>query len=220
MVNGRATDGERGLTRQRKSHSELEGKEDVTLRPDVSEVRRIRIERLDADTTTRRFVATPEMTSESHATLPRSKSRSTHRRKKVHHYQSGKEETKHRRRTKSTSKDEPSYVYSSPVDRTHSSRTSIQETRTLGRDGESSDSEADSAQSEPLQVKPRRRRIKIVYVDEEDYKPLRSKERRSKIDKEGRDRHRDVDESVRRSRQQRSRRQSSADVPHVSSSRR
>jgi hypothetical protein len=219
MANSRATDGEDRVRRRRKSYSELEGKEKVTPEPEVSEVRRIRIERLEGNTTTRRSVATPKMTSESHATLSSLKSGSSHRRKSVHHRHSGKEETKHRRRTKSTSKDKSSYVYRSAVDRSCSSRTSVSEARRLGRDGESSDSEADSTQSEPIQVKPRRRKIKIVYVDEEDYKSSNPKERRSRTDREGKSHDRDIDESVRRSRAH-SRRHSVVDAPPISSHRR
>lgn len=220
MANPRATDGEqRGARRRRKSYSELEGRERVTLEPNVSEVRRIRVERLEGNTTARRSVAIPKMTSDSHAILPSLKSASSHRRKSHHHHRSGKEETKHRRRTRSSSKDESTYVYRSAIDESHSSRTSVPEARGLGHDENSSDSEADSTHSEPIPAKTRRRKIKLVYVDGEGYKSSKLKERLSKTDREGKSHDRDIEESDRKSRAH-TRRQSVVDAQPASSHRR
>ena len=218
MANFLPTDGKDRVRRRRKSHSELEGIEIVTPELDVSEVRRIRIERLKGNTTTRRSVATPKMTSESHATLPSLKSASSQRRKSVQSRHSGKEETKHRRQ-KSTSKDDYPYVYRSSVKNPHASRTSLPKAGDVHGEEESSDSEADSTQSEPIEAKPRRRKIKIVYVDEDVYKSSKHGERRSRTDKDRKGDDRDTDKSVRSSRTH-SRRHSVVDAPTISLRRR
>lgn len=202
------------------SYSELEGGEKVTPEPEVSEVRRIRIERLEGHATTRKPAATPKMTSESHATLPSLKSRSIHRRKKDRHHHSGNEERKHRSRRKSTSKVEPTYVYGSATERPKPSRTHISETRRLGGDGDSTDSAEDSTESEPVRVKSTKRKIKIVYVDDQDRKTSRTKERRPRTEREVRDRPRDDEASVHRSRAPVSRRHSAIEVPSASTHRR
>jgi hypothetical protein len=205
--------------RRRKSHSELEGKKEVTLALDVCEVRRIRIERLESGiTTTRRTEAIPRMTSESQTTLPSVKSRSSHRRKKDRQNTSGDAETRHHRRKKSAARN--SYVYSSPAGKSQSSRINISAKGTLAHDEESSDSGEDSTRSEPVQSKPRKRKIKIVYVDEDDYISSKPKERRSWTEKGPRECPRDVQESVRRSRAIPSRRHSVVNAAPVSSHRR
>lgn len=215
-------DGDRRVRRRRRSHSELEdeeiyksrGKEKITLEPDVSEVRRIRIERLEGSTSTRRSVATPKMTSESHATLPSLKSASSHRRR--HDPRRSTASTKHRTKRKSTSKDDstPTYVYGTPADRPQSSRITKSDTRKLGKDGESSESEDEdeddrATHSEPTREKPRKRKIRVIYIKEgEEPKSSKPKERRVKSDEETRDRPRDSHESVRRSRAHTTRRKS------------
>jgi hypothetical protein len=220
MANSRAADGERRVRRRRSSYSELEGGEKVTPEPELSEVRRIRLERLEGNATTRKPAASPKMTSESHATLPSLKSRSTHRRKKDRHHHSGTEERKHRSRRKSTSKVEPTYVYGSPTERSKPSRTRISETRRLGADGDSTDSDEDSTKSEPVRIKSQKRKIRIVYVEDQDHKTSRTKERRLRAEREVRDRTRDDEESVHRSRAHVPRRQSAVEIPPASTHRR
>ena len=223
MANSQSADGERRVRRRRRSYSELEGeklyksrgKEKVTLEPDISEVRRIRIDRLEAGSTSRRSSETPKMTSVSHATLPSLKSASSHRRRKEHRRST--EETKHSRRRKSTSKDESTtrYVYGKPADRSQSSRITISETRRLGRDGESSESEEERAtQSEPIVEKPKERKIRVVYITEES-KP-KHKERRSRAEKVVGDQTRHIEESGSRSRAHESRRKPAAYAPPAS----
>jgi hypothetical protein len=213
------------MRRRRRSYSELDderltksrGKEKVALEPDVSEVRRIRVERLEGSTSTRRTAATPKMTSESHATLPSLKSASSHRRKD---HRRSTVSTKHRTRRKSTSKGDstPTYVYGTPADRSQSSRITISEVKKLSRDGESSESEEEdedeedgATHSEPIREKPKKRKIKVIYIKEDDSKSSSTKERRGKSDKEIRDRPRDSHESVRRSKAHTTRRKSIAE---------
>ena len=217
------------MRRRRRSHGEWEdeklyksrGEEKITLEPDVSEVRRIRVERLEGSTSTRRSVATPKMTSESHATLPGLKSTSSHRRRKGP--QRSTVSTKHRTRRKSNSNDDstPTYVYGPSADRSQTSRNTISETRKLGRDEESSASEEDedeenhTTHSGPVREKPKRK-IRVVYVKENSLKSTKPKERRVKSYKETRDRPKDSSESVRRSRVHTSRRKSVAEERPVS----
>ena len=223
MANSQSADGERRVRRRRRSYGELEGdkssksrgKETVTLEPNSSEVRGIRIDRLEAGSTLRRSSETPKMSSDSHATLPSLKPASSHRRRKENHR--SPEETTHRRRRKSTSKDDSTttYVYGKPADRSQSSRITISETRRLGRDGESSESEEERpTHSNPVKEEPKQRKIRIVYIDEES-KP-RHKERRSRAEKLLVEETRDGGESGHRSRARESRRKSFADVPPAS----
>lgn len=202
-------------TRRRNSYSELESREEVTPELNVSEVRRIRIERLESTTTTRRSEATPDMPSESNATLPSLKSRSIHRRKKERQHHSSDEETKHRRRRKSTVQD--ARVYGSPVGKSQS-RITISGTK--GVEEVSGDSEDDSTKSEPVEHKPRKRRIKIVYVDEGEYKSSKPKVRRSRTDQSSRERPRHGEEFNHRSRASQSRRHSVVEKPPISSHKR
>ena len=211
------------MRRRRRSYSGLDdrnlyksrGEEKITLEPDVSEVRRIRIERLEGSTSSRRSVATPKMTSESHAPLPSLKSASSHRTR--HNPRRSTASTKHRTKRKSTTKDDsiPSYVYGTPADRPQSSSITISETRKLGRDGESSETEEedeDATHSEPIREKPRKRKIRVIYVKEgEESKSSKPYERRVKSDQEFRDRPRDSHDSVRRSRVHAPRRKSSVE---------
>ena len=190
------------------------GKENVTLEPDVSELRRVRVERLEGSTSTRRTTAAPKMTSESHATLPSLKSASSHRRRD---HRRSTVSTKHRTRRKSTSKGDstPTYVYGTPADRPQSSRIAISDVRKLSRDGESSESEEDEEDSgihsEPVREEPKKRKIRVVYVKEDGSKSSRPRERRVKSSKEIRERPRSSHESVRRSRAHTTRRKSIAE---------
>lgn len=220
MADSRAPEDELGVRRRRKSDSELDSEEKVTSESDVPSMRRIRIERVEGNTTTRRSVATPKMSSESHATLRSEKSGSTHRRRKSHHHHSGKEEGKHRRRRNSTSKDESPYVYGSPLNRPPTLRANNLRIRKPSQDIESTSSDAESTQSDPVvEVKPRKRKIKIVYVDDDDRKYSKSKEYRSTTNREGRVRHSDAEKIVRRSRATPTRRQSAVEMPQTSTHR-
>jgi hypothetical protein len=183
------------------------------LEPVVSEVPRLRVERLEGSTSTRRSVATPKMTSESHATLPSLKSVTSHRRR--HDSRRSTVSTKQRTKRKSIPKDDstPTYVYGTPADRSQSSRITTTETRKLGREGESSvsedeDGEEDATHSEPIREKPKKRKIRVIYVDDEEPKSSKPREHRVKLDREIRDRPRDCHESVGRSRAHPTRRKS------------
>jgi hypothetical protein len=204
-----------------RSHDELgdeklhksRGKERVTLEPDISGVRRIRVERLEGSPT--RTAATPTMTSESHATLPSLKSSSGHRGRRDQHRSS--DEKKHRRRRKSTVKEDgaTAYVYGDPAERSQPSRNTTTESRKLGRDGESSESDDDAViEIEPVK-EPKKRKIRIVYMTEDEGRATRRKGRRSK-EKESTDAPRNSGEPVRRSRAHHSRRKSVVEAPPAS----
>jgi hypothetical protein len=213
------------MRRPRKSHSELDDakvetprdKEEVRFEPDPSEVRRLRIERLESTTTPCTSAPTLNMASESHATLPGASSSSGHRRRKDQHRRS--EETTRRRRRESTAKDGPAYVYEGPTDRSQSSHITVSETRRLGRDGESSESDEDApTQSDPVDTKPRKRKTRVVYVTEET-RSSGIKQRRSKDDQDlVRTKH--VEGYVRKSRVRQSRRGSVAEAASASPPRR
>ena len=127
-------------------------------------------------------------------------------------------DTKHRTRRKASSKDgsTPTYVYGAPADRSLPSRITISETRKLGRDGESSESEYNDGEdeegrathSEQVMEKPKKRKIRVVYVKEDDAKFFKPRERPARPDREIRDRPRKSDESVKRSRAHLTRRKS------------
>jgi hypothetical protein len=218
----------RRVRRRHESHSGLDGEklyksrgnETVTLLPDEQEVRRIRIERLEGRTSASKSVgrsplrSSANMTEESIAT-PSLRSTPSHRRRSVREVRP--EEKKYRGRRKSSTKEDErtEYVYGPPTGRPKSSRITISETRRLGRDGETSESEEErETQSESVRGKrPKEKKIRVIYVSKEEAKSLRHKEKRVKPEKESSERPRSSEESVRRSRTQRSRRNSIAEVP-------
>ncbi|TAQ86368.1 hypothetical protein B7494_g5330 [Chlorociboria aeruginascens] len=182
MANFQAANGLRGSRRRRDDSSELDdeetlksrSKERVTLNPDASEVRRIRIERLEEGASrTRTNASLSNMTSESHATLTSSKSTSSHRRRK---HRSPKE-SEHRRRRKSPRRESTTrYVYGAPDVVADAPRITASETRRSGGDGEEDDSsKGDDSQTET--IKPRKRRVKVIYVPEEQTRLVYSSRR-------------------------------------------
>jgi hypothetical protein len=207
----RLVDGERRVRQRTSSSSSLEDEDVFESREQTaSELRRIRIERLEGSSSPRRRSTTQTMPSESHATLPSHKSLSSHRRRRRH--QRDSEEKEHRSRRKSTAKDESvDYVYGPPADRPKSSRIVVKETRRLGRVGESSESE-----EEPIVRSPRERRseekekkIKVIYITREQLKSSRHRHTESspELSRGGRD-------SPKRSSTHRTRR-SVAELPHA-----
>jgi hypothetical protein len=224
MVNSQV-DGKRRV-RRRRSHSELDdeklhksrGKGKVALEPNGPEVRRNTIERLEDRTSNDRTAATPKMTSESHATLRSQKGSSSHRRRKDHH-RSGVEKS-HRSRRKSTSRDDSTYVYGNPESKSKHARITVAEKK-LGSDDESSESEEAERSTQPESVKerPRKRKIKIVYITEEDYQSSKPKERTVR-EKKPQDGPQEREGSIRRSKTHHSRRKASAEAPPASPPRR
>jgi transcription elongation GreA/GreB family factor len=218
----------RRVRRRHESHRGLDGeklyksrgKETVTLQPDEQGARRIRIERLEGRTSVSTSVgrsplrSSANMTEESIATPPSLRSTPSHRRRSVRDVRP--EEKKHRQRRKSNPKEDErtEYVYGPPTGRPKSSRI-ISETRKLGRDGETSEEEEErETQSEPEREKRHKeKKIRIIYVSKEEAKSLRHQEKRVKPEKGSSERPRDSEESVRRSRTHRSRRNSIAGVP-------
>lgn len=191
---------------------ESRGKHRVTPELDDAELRRIRIERLERSTSTRRPSATQNMTSESHATLPSHKTSSSHRRRRRHHREPEEKEPKSRR--KSTAKDDPAdtYVYGPPAGRPKSSRTILKETRRLGRDGDSSELERDHAVRSPRETRTREKekKIKVIYVTKEELKVSRHRRMESSPELS-----RDARDSLKRSSTHRSRRASAVELPRT-----
>ena len=232
MAKSEVADGERKAGHRRRSYSELEdakvyksrGKEKITLDPDLVEVRRIRLERLGSSTGSRRSVATSKMTSDSHTTLPSVKSSSTYRRKKEHHRKS--EDSKHRRRRRPSSTNDDStatYVYGPPSEKSKPTKIIISETRKLGSEGASSESEDDQdTQSEPVKDKPRKRKVRVIYVKRDPSRSSsRHKDRRARsVSAEGPRRRRDEEDYVQRSSVHKSRQRSVAGLPSAPLSRR
>ena len=232
MATDEGADGQRRTRRRRTSSSDLEdgkiyksrGKEEIKLEPNVSEIRRIRLERLESSTSTHRSVATPKMTSESHAILPSLKSPSSRRRK--HDSRRSTLSTKHRTKRQSTSKDDspPSYVYGTPADNSQSSRITITGTSKLGRDERSSESGDDEEDRttvpDSIQQKHKTRKIRVIYVKDEEIKSSKHKGRRVKSDGTIRDRRSNSYESIGRSRGHTTRRKSVAEDPPASTRKR
>ncbi|KAH6671942.1 hypothetical protein B0J14DRAFT_594777 [Halenospora varia] len=225
MANSQA-DGKKKV--RRRAHSEWEdekpdksrGKERVTPHLEEFEPRRRRVERVERSLSPRRSAATPTMASESYATLPSQKSSSGHRRRRDHHR--SPEERSHRRRRKSSSREEsPSttYVYESSPSKSHKSRITLSEVKRLESEYDSSDFDDTTAvESSGTKERPTKRKIKIVYITEEDYN-TKHKERTPKKEKRSRDSPR-RDDSPKRSRAHRSRRKSATEAPPSSPPRR
>ena len=213
MASSQAADGEGRARRRHRSISELEdgnvlptsGNKTVAQGSSREEVRRTEVERIESRSkTSRTSVATPNMTSESHATIPSLKSGSTHRRRRRHH---GSEHTEHRRRR---SAEDSGHVYPSSAERPRSSRVSIPARTKVDRDG--SESEGSSTEEEPVEIKPRKRRTKIIYITEEESVLGRPKERKVTADRDIRSPPRVSEESSHRSRTSHSRRKSTANI--------
>lgn len=195
------------------------GKERVTLDREIPGVRRVRIERLDSNEGIHRPASHSKMTSESYATLPSEKSATSHRRRRRHH--SPDDEHHRRRRESGSPRDESpsSYLYGTPSNRSRRSRATAPETRKLDSETESSESEVEVvevlAKPHSIKERPRKRKIKIRYIEEEDYRASKPKERTHKGDRKPKDvsREKDIhkeDDSIRRSRSHRPRRTSEA----------
>lgn len=220
---------ERRRATRRSSYSEWDdeppknssGKERVTLDREIPGVRRVRIERQDGSEGIHRPASHSKMTSESYATLPSEKSATSHRRRRRHH---SPDDEHHRRRRESRSpRDESpsSYLYGTPSNRSRRSRATLPETRKLDSESESSESEQEvvvvSTKPESIKERPRKPKIKIVYISEEDYRTSKPKERTHKTDRKLKDvsREKDIhkeDDSIRRSRSHRPRRTSEANL--------
>lgn len=199
--------GEVNTTRHQRSHNELSDRERsrsgggaVTHEPDVSEVRRIRLERLEGSPIA--SAANPTMTSESHATLPSLKS--SHRRKRDQHR--SPDEKKNHRRRKSIAKEESTttaYVYGDPATRSRATPE-----RRSGSDADSSSSDENAVKV----VKPKVRKIRVVQATEEEERSKRRQERRAKY-REHTELPRESRESIRRTRTHHTRRKSLVEVP-------
>ncbi|TVY67388.1 hypothetical protein LSUE1_G009227 [Lachnellula suecica] len=218
-------DGKRRVRRHR-SHTDLDaenlhksrGKESlVTPEPDLAGVRRVRVERLEDRTSTDRTAAAAKMTSESHATLPSQKSSSSHRRRKEHHRD---EEKSHRRRREPVSRDDSAYVYENSESKSKHSRVQVAERKILS-DEESIESEEEeqSIQPESVKERPRKRKIKIVYITEEDYQSSKPKERTAKA-KQLPESHTEREGSIRKPKTRHSHRKSAPEVAPASPPRR
>jgi hypothetical protein len=212
MANSEPADGERWVRRRRgldgEKHYESGGGNGRERDRSPTEVRRIRVERLERSTSPHRTPSSSKMTSASHATLPSRRSTTSHRRRN-HRHESP--ERKSRSRTKSARREEPAtYVYGAPEEK-RSSHIIVTETRRLGRDGESTEEEEERAtQSDPVREE---RKVKVIYVSAGEAKPLKHKERSSRTTRESSERPRHSEESVHRSRAHRSRQNSVSEEP-------
>ena len=145
---------------------------EVTLRSNISEPRRTRIESLETTESRQHSAFIPQMASESHTTLRSLESTSSSRREDRYR---NPEETRHRRRRRSTVGD---------IEMVRSSRESMPEQRRLAPDEESSESEDDAAtQSGSIEATPARRAARITSVT----RPSASKEPRRVETREAQD---------------------------------
>ena len=164
--------------------------EGEAVEPDISEVRRIRLEKLEGHSTkrtARNSAATEEMPTESSATVDATKSTSSHRRRRRHH--ASEDDAGHHLRSKTSGREERSrsdYVYASPrdSDSRHNTRgITITETRRRDEDDESSSDSEDEHKSklEPMD-KSKKKKIKVVVREQ----PKRSSST-SRVKKEDKD---------------------------------
>ena len=211
MANSQAADGERRTRRRHRSSSELEdvkvcpmsGKKTVAQDPSHEKVSSTGVERIESRSKRNNISeATSNMTSVSHATIPSSRSGSTHRRRRRRHRSA---DTEHRRR----SKEKSGHISRSSAERTRSSRLSVPSKTKV--DNDASDSERSSTEEELVEVKPRKK-TKIIYITEEESVLGRHKERKVTTDREVRSPSKASERSTLRSRASHSRRKSTADI--------
>jgi hypothetical protein len=169
-------------------------------------VRRIRVERQDErDTGGRESASSRKMASESYATQPSEESLSSHRRRRRQH-RSPDDDAPGKRASVSRDESPARYLHGTPSRTSRRSPVAESESRRLESDEESSDSEEEvSRRSGTSQKSPRKRKVKVVYITEEDYHSSKQKERRQRTDRKPVERAKE-DDSVRRSRTHRSRR--------------
>lgn len=151
-----------------------EGEEGVTsVEPDVSEVRRIRLERLEGNSTnrsTRNSATTEKMPVESSATVDATKSTSSHRRRRHHTLEDG---AGHRSRSKTADREEKSrsdYVYAAPREKDSKNKprgVTITERRRRDEEDESSSDSEDEEESplEPM-VPKSKKKTKVVVLEQ------------------------------------------------------
>lgn len=144
------------VRRQPKFHGDIDEEKEKRQRPqvnerspvepDVSEVRRLRLEKLEgrsASKPARKSVSIPKTTTESNATVEKHTSATDDRRRR-HRAPSEDRTTKHRSRSKTVIKEEKSagtYVYGDPKARDKTRGITVKETRRQTEEDESSDSE-------------------------------------------------------------------------------
>jgi hypothetical protein len=212
---------ERRSYRRRASYSEWanehgaksSGKERVALdsEPEIPGVRRIRIEREDERCgETHQAVSPTKMAPDSYATLLSEESTSSHRRRRRHHR--SPEEESHRRRAPNSRDESPAtYLYGTPSRTSRQSRATESETRRLESEDETSDvEEVVGRRSETKHESPSKRKVRVVYITEEDYHSSKRKERAQRGERRSRDTPKEED-IVRRSRTHRSQRRSVAE---------
>ncbi|TGO23965.1 hypothetical protein BPAE_0116g00260 [Botrytis paeoniae] len=156
-----------------------EGEGGVTsVEPDVSEIRRIRLERLEGNSTNRSTrnsaAATEKMPADSSTTLDATKSSSSHRRRRRHH--TSEDGAGHHSRSKTNEREEKSggdYVYAAPRERQREKEsgsknkpreaTKTERRRRDEEDESSSDSEDDdNSPVEPMDSKLKKRPKAVV----------------------------------------------------------
>lgn len=203
----------------------------VTREMDAAEVRRRRIDRLEGRASATEEIVGRESTSNrrekmvddeeqtSVRTSGRTSGERDERRSRRRENRETKEERHRRKKREAGRETEGSgeYVYGPPREREkkESATVRVAETRTLGRDGESSSDEEEEvveriSRRESVKERPREKKIKVVYVKKEEHAP-RHKERVVKVVRA--DRPRESESEVRRSKGHTSRRASVVEVP-------
>jgi hypothetical protein len=189
------------------------GKERVTLdsEPEIPGVRRIRVERRDErDAETRQTASPRKMRNESHTTLPSDESMSSHRRRRREHRSA--DEEGHGRRTTVSRDDSPaSHLYGTPSKTSHHSQAPENQSRRVESEDETSESEEEvTGRSKVKRKSSSKRKVRVVYITEDEYHSSKQEERVHKGEKKPSISVTE-DDVVRRSRTHRSQRRSAAE---------
>lgn len=162
-------------------------------RPTLDELRSLRRDNFIGGTS-RRTAPAPRMVSAAVSRSGSTTSRSISSKHRVKRSSSHRVDSdgKVRRKKRTTSKDGDSpqiYVYGSPKETRERKSSRIQsETRTLGRDDDSCDSvegiDVLPVVSEEPELKPKTRKIRVIYVDDDKARSSRHSSRRTLIDHE------------------------------------
>ncbi|KAF7856384.1 hypothetical protein EAF04_009912 [Stromatinia cepivora] len=167
-----------------------EGEGITSVEPDISEVRRRRLEKLEGNSTnrsTRNSAATEKMPAESSATVDATKSSSSHRRRRRHH--TSEDGAGNHSRSKTNEREEKSrsdYVYAAPRENDSRSKPrGITITERRRREEEDDSGESEDEEKSPLEPMDSKSKKKTKDVVQEQ--PKRSNSISSRMKKEDKD---------------------------------
>jgi hypothetical protein len=207
----RASDNE--WANEHAGHSSGKGRVTLDSVPEIPGVRRIRVERRDEDRDagTRKTSSPRRMKTESHATLPSDESMSSHRRRR-REYRNPDEEAYCRRATVSRDESPATHPHGTPSKTSYHTRAAQSVSRRVeSSEEETSESEEEVVRrSETKRKSPSKRKVRVVYITEEEYHSSKQKDRAQKGERKPAISARE-DDVVRRSRTHRPQRRSVAE---------